>query len=317
MMAFDGGALGFRNRLINADMRIDQRNSGNALNITASNQYLVDRWAVSAGSAVSGTLTAQRVATSAPGGAQFAVRLARTAGTYVGSLVLVQVIESTNCYDLAGKTVTVSFRARKGSSYTASLTASVVTGTGSDEGVNGTTGSSWTGYAAPASLAPSLTTSFQTFSFQATLGASVQEVAVHFSTGNFSGSGSANDYVDITDVQLEIGVAATPFERRPFTLERALCQRYYQVFSNVTIEGYAAAGNQRAVQTPVPFPVAMRITPVRTTLTNGTYTNVRSSSNVYAGLIPKNSQSATALVEATAAGYTQCVDQVEAFAAEL
>ncbi|MEY2886279.1 MAG: hypothetical protein RJB40_1134, partial [Actinomycetota bacterium] len=39
MMAFDGGALGFRNRLINADMRIDQRNSGNALNITASNQY--------------------------------------------------------------------------------------------------------------------------------------------------------------------------------------------------------------------------------------------------------------------------------------
>lgn len=263
MMSFDGGALGFRNRLINGAMRFDQRNSGNALAATTSNQYLLDRWAFSAGGAVSGTLTGQRIATSAPGGAQFAVRLLRSAGTYASSLVLAQVIESANCYDLAGKTLTLSFRARKGSAYTASLTASVLTGNASDEGVNGATGSTWTGYAVAGFATPTLTTSFQTFSLTVTLGASAQEVAVHFNTNNFSGTGGANDYVDITDVQLEVGAAATPFERRPIGTELSLCHRYfYQPNQGISYPiGVGMFTSSTVFRAFIPYPVPMRIQP--------------------------------------------------------
>ena len=38
----------------------------------------------------------------------------------------------------------------------------------------------------------------------------------------------ANDYFDITGVQLEKGSVATPYEIRPYATELALCQRYYQ-----------------------------------------------------------------------------------------
>jgi hypothetical protein len=40
---------------------------------------------------------------------------------------------------------------------------------------------------------------------------------------------SANDYCDITKVQVEPGGASTPFETRPIGLELALCQRYYEI----------------------------------------------------------------------------------------
>jgi len=40
------------------------------------------------------------------------------------------------------------------------------------------------------------------------------------------GNSSGNFY--LTGVQLEVGTAATPFERRLYPQELALCQRYYQ-----------------------------------------------------------------------------------------
>lgn len=215
-----------RNRIINGDMRIDQRNEGAAQNITIANVYCVDRWAVVATAAVAGTLTAQRIATAAPGGAQYCLRLARTAGAYVNALVATQVIETSNCYDLAGLQVTLSFKARKGSAYSAALTAFLITGTGTDEGVNLATAGTWAG-AANFSVVPTLTTSFQSFSVTATLGASVTEIGALFNTGNFAGVGGANDYLDITDVQLEIGPLATTFGPRRYGDQLFACELYY------------------------------------------------------------------------------------------
>ena len=37
-----------------------------------------------------------------------------------------------------------------------------------------------------------------------------------------------NGYIDFTDIQLEVGPAATAFERRPIGVELGMCQRYYQ-----------------------------------------------------------------------------------------
>jgi len=66
-----------------------------------------------------------------------------------------------------------------------------------------------------------------------------------------------------TDVQLELGSVATPFERLPINEEVALCQRYLYQIGGVSgvpwaSPGLAGAGNSRAA---VFFPVTMRAAP--------------------------------------------------------
>ena len=129
-------ALGFRNRIINGDMRIDQRSAGASFPITTGAVYgSCDRWASLAGT--NGLWSQQRVTTGSTD-FPFAMRVQRTAGStstvdgYVG-----QVIETSNCQDLAGQSVTVSFYATAGANFSASgsiISCYVFTGTGSDQG---------------------------------------------------------------------------------------------------------------------------------------------------------------------------------------
>jgi hypothetical protein len=67
---------------------------------------------------------------------------------------------------------------------------------------------------------------------------------------------------DIGNMQFEPGSAATPFERRQYGQELALCQRYYQV-------GFAAGRLSIAATEgwPIQYKVTMRATP---TITFGT-----------------------------------------------
>jgi hypothetical protein len=48
-------------------------------------------------------------------------------------------------------------------------------------------------------------------------------------TGNIVGTSGA--VFNLTGVQIEVGTVATPFERRPYGQELALCQRYYETFT--------------------------------------------------------------------------------------
>jgi hypothetical protein len=66
------------------------------------------------------------------------------------------------------------------------------------------------------------------------------------------------DFLYITDVQLEPGTVATPFERRSFGQELALCQRYYEVGKHAT-SGYASGVSSLAAL--VPFAVTKRAAP--------------------------------------------------------
>lgn len=73
--------------------------------------------------------------------------------------------------------------------------------------------------------------------------------------------------------QLELAVV-TPFERRPYGLELALCQRYYFQTSYARLVG--AATSTSAVQFAVQCPVPMRTTPTATGTVAGqmfTYNN--------------------------------------------
>ena len=53
-------------------------------------------------------------------------------------------------------------------------------------------------------------------------------------TGALDLIGTLNATFQITDVQIEEGTIATPFERQPIGAELALCQRYYEKSYDLT-----------------------------------------------------------------------------------
>jgi len=65
---------------------------------------------------------------------------------------------------------------------------------------------------------------------------------------------TTSDYIYITGVQLEVGTAATPFERRQYGQELALCQRYYEIFGITMTSG-------TTYYIPYPYKVTKRAAP--------------------------------------------------------
>jgi hypothetical protein len=80
---------------------------------------------------------------------------------------------------------------------------------------------------------------------------------------NWAGTSGATFY--ITGVQLEAGSVATPFERRPYGTELALCQRYYFKLLSPTVNqdpfGLGQGLSATSGQILTFFPVTMRIAP--------------------------------------------------------
>jgi len=227
--AITSGLTGFRNRIINGDMRIDQRSAGASYAITSSLYGSCDRWGSLAGA--NGVWSQQRVTTGSTD-FPFATRVQRTAGStstafgYIG-----QVIETANCQDLAGQTVTLSFYATAGANFSATSSLINLTldiGTGSDQGWASLNAGTWTGYTAILNTTQAITTTRTRYSFTTTISSGINEIAIRFAAAG-TGTAGANDWFQITGVQLEAGSTATDFERRPIGTELALCQRYYEV----------------------------------------------------------------------------------------
>jgi len=237
------GSSFLRNRIINGAMEIAQRattatGTYNSVYVYAS----VDRWAVY--SANSSTTQAQ--STDAPSGFRNSFRLQRPAGnTGTNTLLCIQGIESVNCYDLSGQQVTLSFWAKRGANYSGgNLSVSFVTGTTADQGVSIV--SSWAGRATPIATTTAITTTWTRYTFTGTVGSGILEAAVELGWTP-SGTAGADDSVYITGVQLEVGSAATPFERRQFGQELALCQRYYEV-GIARLSQYSSFGTSYQIQ---------------------------------------------------------------------
>jgi hypothetical protein len=254
---------GFRNRIINGDMRIDQRNAGASVTLTSGGVYTVDRW--SGVEDTDGAMTAQQD-TSAPTGFVNSLKFTTTtadatlAATQYASCV--QKIEGTNVADLAwgsasAKTITISFWVRSsltgtfggainnsGSTRSYPFTYSIsVADTWEQKFVTiaGDTSGTWlttTGIGLQIVFGLGVGS---TYSGTAGAWAGANYLSA---TGATSVIGTLNATWYITGVQLEVGSVATPFERRPFGLELELCQRYYEKsYSEADIAGASARGS--------------------------------------------------------------------------
>lgn len=65
----------------------------------------------------------------------------------------------------------------------------------------------------------------------------------------------------LTGVQLEVGPVASPFERRPYNQELALCQRYYQKYDYLNFRSADPGSSQTYMACSLVFSSNMRIAP--------------------------------------------------------
>lgn len=221
-----GNTSSFKNRIINGDMRIWQR--GTSFTNTANTfQYTADRWAVFSGA---GLPAVNSQVTTGLSSFPYALRVQRPSGnTSTSNTVAIQEIESANCRDLAGQSVTISFQARAGANYSTasnSLSVWLVTGSGVDQGVQSAINSTWTSQLVQTTNV-TLTTSFVSYTATFSIPAGTNEIALYFLTFP-AGTAGTNDYFDVTGVQLEVGSQATSFDFRDYGRELIMCQRYYQ-----------------------------------------------------------------------------------------
>jgi len=308
--AFNTNGLFFRNRIINGDMRIDQRNAGASGTGNAPN-YTVDRWAYN--SSQTNKLTWQQNAGSVTPPAGFTNYLGVTSSsayTLTGNdyFNIYQVIEGNNVADLAWGTAdarpaTLSFWVR--SSLTGTFGGSIAT----------TKTAVWE-LLFTYSISSANTWTYITVSIPAatsTGGTNTDNSAgvyVRFGLGSVgvSAGGTAGTWVQsnfiqpantvsvvstnaatwyITGVQLETGSTATPFERRPYGTELMLCQRYLPACTFTTgTSGYSPVGvgmayGSTAALITIPFRVTARTGPSGVSVSNtGSFSVFDSAANL-------------------------------------
>lgn len=233
--SINGGPLGgMRNRIINGNFSVWQR--GTSFAGLTNLAYSVDRWAVY--NSLAGRTISRQAGFS---GAQYCARVQRDSGNAVtGAIGLFQPIESLSCYPLQGKTLRLSFSARAGANLSGVVQCVVYSGTTADQGA-AALWTSWAGQTTIGGGAVSLTTSVTNHSYVVTVPQDCLEIGILLYAIPVGTAGAA-DYFEITNVQLEVGSVATPFEHRPYGMELALCQRYYET-GYTGWNGYATNGN--------------------------------------------------------------------------
>jgi hypothetical protein len=257
-----------RNRLINGDMSVYQRGSVAA---TTAGAYTLDRWFVTPTGA---TVTVTQSTSVVPTG--FADSLNVAGAASVTNVAVRQRIESVNTQDLAsGVQVTVSgwIRQSTGSAVT-TATIALAAPTALDNYTSTT--SAATTYTLPSIPNATWTTFSNTFTLTTSCVNGLQ-VTIALGTGLTSGS------FNLTGAQLEVGSVATPFERRQYGQELALCQRYYfaKAFAvnYIIVDAYVDANSSYA-SNHLYFPIVMRAAPSGTLVATITYGNLRSGDSV-------------------------------------
>ena len=207
-----GGPYTGRNRIINGNVSVDQRNAGASQTFTAAAAvaYCVDRFYASCTGA---NITGQQVAGTAP--YQYAYKF--TGATSNTGTLFGQRIESLNIADLVSANVVCQAQI-------ASSTITTVTWTAYYANTTNT-------FSAKTSIATGTITinstpTIYTFSFNAGSSAA-NGVAIEFTTGALVSAAT----LQYSGVQLEAGTIATPYEFNQYPTQLAQCQRYAYLIS--------------------------------------------------------------------------------------
>ena len=231
-----------RNRIINGDMRIDQRNGGSSVTPTGA-VYTLDRWFLNTN--LSSRVSIQRSSIAPAGFTNSLLVTSLSAYTPVTTdgCAIEQYVEGFNWSDLgwgtaSAQTATLSFWVRSsltgtfsirfegggGRNYVATYTINTpntyeyktVTIPGDTSGTWNTTNGLGVGVWFDLGSGPS---------FNGSPGAWTSSTIVKTAgSTNLISTNGATFY--LTGVQLEVGTVATPFERRQYGQELSLCQRY-------------------------------------------------------------------------------------------
>ena len=245
-----------RNRIINGDMRIDQRNAGAA--VTGSNVYSVDR--LLQVNNVAGCTYSVQQDSSAPQGFTNSLKVTITAAASpvnTTQVSLRQYIEGFNTADLNwgtanAKTVTLSFWVK--SSLTGTFGGAI-----SNNAFDRTYAYEYTINSANTWEYKTVTIAGDTTGTWETDNSAGVRVFFGFGATDYSKAAGVWDSAfavqstvsvdlcatngatwQITGVQLEAGSVATPFEHRMYGQELALCQRYYE-YGYTSFYGYVAS----------------------------------------------------------------------------
>lgn len=216
-----------KNRIINGALQIWQRGTsftsvGNGI---SAPQYTADRMFGYRGSGWAANLDISQQAGF--GSNQYCLRAQRTNGTSSTAVIVIgQIVESVNMYDLQGKSVTLSFYCRAGSNFSGgTVSPQVYTSTAANQTSASLAVGTWTGSAVTSTSITPTTTATQ-YTFTTTIPSNALSLGILF-VWTPTGTAGANDYLDFTGVQLEAGSSATGYEYRQYQQELALCQRYY------------------------------------------------------------------------------------------
>jgi hypothetical protein len=260
-----GTTTGFKNRIINGNMVIDQRNAGASINPT-DGQYSVDRWKCRRD--LTSKYTIQQ-STTAPTGFSNSILVTSSSAYSVpssGYYFLLQAIEGFNTADLGwgtanAKTVTLSFQVyssltgtfggslnNSAENYSYPFSYSIPTAntwTTISVTIAGPTAGTWIG---------STNGNGINVNFGLGVGSSLSGTAgawaaagYYSATGATSVVGTSGATFYLTGCQLEVGTTATNFDFRSYGTELSLCQRYFQMYKNGTANGPAIGAFTQAI----------------------------------------------------------------------
>ena len=285
------------NRIINGDMRIDQRNNGASGTAGGPGTFPVDRWKYFCTTTARGSWGRNLNAIAGPSGFPYYLGF-QSSSAYTSAagdnIQINQPLEADMISDFAwgtpsAQSVTLSFWTY--SSLTGTFGGSLVNYAGTRSypftfslpaastwtkiviAIPGDTAGTWVSSGNAGSLA---------LTFDLGCGSTFRGSASVWASANYFGATGAVSIVGtngatfyVTGVKLEIGSVATPFNRQSLAKSLADCQRYYQT-GNTMCLGWCGGAGAQVGGGDFAYPVVMRaaptLTPNWTTTNNGTGT---------------------------------------------
>ena len=274
-----------KNKIINGNMVIDQRNAGASKTIGNTETYWLDRWSTNWSQASKATI--QQVS-DAPNGFSNSLKITSSSAATIGSgdyFPLQQAIELANAANFAfgtagALTTTLSFyvkssltgtfggaikNANNGATYSYPFTYTINSANTWERktvAITAPTAGNWAYYSL-------------TVCFSMGMGSTYKGTAGTWASANYLSATGATDVLatngatwQLTGVQLEAGSVATAFQTATGTIqgELAACQRYYQRFSSgsdaySTLSVFGIANSTTVAIIPFALPSSMRVTP--------------------------------------------------------